>query len=396
MLKVGSPLLLIIPIPLLHPVLSSVTLSCSPMQLQPDIHIMQENAKTVDDLVRTRSSTNPDHPTVVFGHETAYTYTHTYTTTDINTYTTQAAHLYTKRYKLAPRSAAHKQKQKQKQEQVVVGVLAPTTPEYLITILGVARRGHAALLLSPRLAPDVVLYLLRQAGATLFLCAGEHEHEYQHQLQGDPSLVVGRVLRHDEYACRLEPEPERGREIEVKRECEENDIVWILHSSGSTGLPKLVPVTNRSALARYADAADILGKHKTTLSTLPMFHAFGMTAVFRMLWCGGTVQMWDPGVPVTTAALGRVVRQGRGKWTFGLFATVPAVLKMLAEDDEGVRFLRGFEVVTSGGSSLADALGDYLTGEGVRVVSIYGMYVYLPNSSILLFCPRHCPVPVTV
>lgn len=312
-------------------------------------------AKTINELIHSLKTTHPDHPAVIFSSPSEEETT--YTTTDINTYTTHAAHLYTHRYDLHPRSPTH--------PKTVVGVLAPTTPEYLITILAIARQGHAVLLLSPRLADDVCGYLLREAGARLLLVGHGRETLYRQVQKQCPSLVVGVIARHEEYAFQTETE------ISINLDCDrEEETVWILHSSGSTGLPKLVYVTNRSALARYADAVDLLGKN--TLSTLPMFHAYGMTAVFRMLYCGGrTVQMWNPCVPVTTASLVKAARKRK----FGLFATMPAVLKMLAEEEQGVEFLRQFEVVTSGGSPLAEGVGEFLVREGVRVVSIYGMFV---------------------
>lgn len=318
--------------------------------------------RTVDELIRHQATIHPSHPTVLFSSSTPGKET-IYTTNDIDNHATRAAQIYIQRYNLQPRSSST-------QPQTIVGVIGTTTPEYLITILAVAKLGHAALLLSPRLASDVHGYLLEQSGASLLIQDAEDMTRglpLQAQAQRTP-LVIGRMAQHHEYASPTNETTEITPGLDNDQEQE--SPVWILHSSGSTGLPKLVPVTNRSALARYADAVAWLGKD--TLTTLPMFHAYGMTSVFRMVWCGGTVRIWDPRTPVTTGRLVGIAREKQ----FGLFATVPAVLKMLAESVEGVGFLRGFEVVTSGGSPLAEGLGESLVREGVRVVSIYGMYVF--------------------
>ena len=51
---------------------------------------------------------------------------------------------------------------------------------------------------------------------------------------------------------------------------------------------------------------------------------------------------------------------------------VPYVLKLLAETDEGIECLAGFEAVSYAGAAVPDDLGDRLVERGVNLVSFYG------------------------
>lgn len=51
---------------------------------------------------------------------------------------------------------------------------------------------------------------------------------------------------------------------------------------------------------------------------------------------------------------------------------VPYVLKLLAETEEGIECLAGFEAVSYAGAAVPDDLGDRLTERGVNLVSFYG------------------------
>ena len=110
-----------------------------------------------------------------------------------------------------------------------VAVLAANRAEYLVSILGVMRAGLVAVPVNVRLPRATVEHVLRDSGARLAFCDAD---------QGGLPLGVGRLAL-DEVAGLPPPgdlpaaPPEPG------------ETAMILYTSGSSGLPKGVPLTHR-------------------------------------------------------------------------------------------------------------------------------------------------------
>jgi acyl-CoA synthetase (AMP-forming)/AMP-acid ligase II len=70
------------------------------------------------------------------------------------------------------------------------------------------------------------------------------------------------------------------------------EVALVLHTSGTTSRPKLVPLThaNLCASARNVSAVLDLGEGDRCLNVLPLFHIHGLVgAVLSSLWSGGSV-----------------------------------------------------------------------------------------------------------
>jgi acyl-CoA synthetase (AMP-forming)/AMP-acid ligase II/acyl carrier protein len=70
------------------------------------------------------------------------------------------------------------------------------------------------------------------------------------------------------------------------------DVALVLHTSGTTSRPKLVPLThaNLCASARNVSAVLNLGERDRCLNVMPLFHIHGLVgAVLSSLWSGGSV-----------------------------------------------------------------------------------------------------------
>lgn len=60
-----------------------------------------------------------------------------------------------------------------------------------------------------------------------------------------------------------------------------------------------------------------------------------------------------------------------------IVCTVPYVLKLLAESDEGIEALKRCSIVSSSGSRCPDELGDMLTERGVFLGCLFGSCVFI-------------------
>lgn len=151
-------------------------------------------------------------------------------------------------------------------------------------------------------------------------------------------------------------------------------IAKILFTSGSTGVPKAVPVTQNMLCATMAmHAANVARTDQTPQSVLlewlPWSHVAGGTAIFNsVIEDGGTMYLDDgrpaPGEFEKTLRNLREVSPTR-------FSSVPAGFTMLAdalEADDGLgrTFFRQLRRLTSSGAKLPDSVYQRLQRQAVR------------------------------
>lgn len=151
-------------------------------------------------------------------------------------------------------------------------------------------------------------------------------------------------------------------------------VAKVLFTSGSTGVPKAVPITQRMLCATMAmHAANVARTPDTPDSTLlewlPWSHVAGGTAIFNsVLEDGGTMYLDDgrpaPGDFEKTLRNLREVSPTR-------FSSVPAGFAMLAdalEADEalGRTFFRQLRRLTSSGAKMPDSVYQRLQAQAVR------------------------------
>ncbi|EXM14415.1 ANL, N-terminal domain [Fusarium oxysporum f. sp. vasinfectum] len=296
---------------------------------------MALDARTIDELVRLNAERNKDHVAVIES-PTGDQQSQSYTSKQIDGFAFQVACVYSEKYDLQPRTSSH-------QKPKVVALCGIGDFEYLITALAIAKLGHTTLFLSLRLPLESCVGLLRPSNAALLLVQ-QGQQSLAEYVNGDSLDVAAEAVAPIDQG--MPTRSTEGRQntnlaAALDIEAERNTAVWILHSSGSTGLPKLVSVPNGAALRRYTANLGSLGLD--TLTTVPLYHAFGMSSFFRCFIRQKTIQLYAK-LPITTSHLLQVTRDRM----FGLFSAVPFTIKLLAESEEGMRFLRGFSVITTG------------------------------------------------
>lgn len=316
--------------------------------------------RTVDELIRYRAKENPDHVAVIFSRDGDEI--REYTSSQIDSYAYAAANYYWKNHDLAPRTSST-------QPAEVVGISGIGDFDYLISVLAIAKLGHSSLFLSPRLAEQVRDKLLKDASARLLLVQ-QPGNELGAQVNGHAtSIPIANVPGPDVYEIdSTVPDGETASTNltdGLNLDQEDKSIAWTLHSSGSTSLPRLVHLNNAVVLPRYTVEIETFGLD--TLTTVPLYHAFGMNSFFRPFSACKTTRLYSK-LPIVVSDLIKTTKARR----FGLFSTVPFTLKLLSETSEGMEFLKGFDVITSGGSPISEELGNKLVSEGVRLMSVYG------------------------
>jgi len=161
-----------------------------------------------------------------------------------------------------------------------VGLLAEKSPEAVALVLACLLARRPFLLPSPALADDALSNLFAQAGCTTVLT---------------PQGQARRMLPPASVA----PPPRLAA-----------DTAFMLTTSGSTGLPKIVPLGSQ-AVARFADWAAPafgIGPGRTVLNVAPLNFDICLLDIWTTLAAGGRVVMVDPAYAANGRHLTEVLR----------------------------------------------------------------------------------------
>ncbi|PWY76504.1 NRPS-like enzyme [Aspergillus sclerotioniger CBS 115572] len=235
--------------------------------------------------------------------------------------------------------------------------------------------GVPVLLLSARLSATAIHHLLKKTNAAAVLASPRH--------QGTAAQAVDLMLSTDErtislykpvpYATFLGPAPAVESICHTLHFFSEKDRdVLILHSSGTTGLPKPIYVSHRHLLCfttchAFETEQEAQG---INVSTLPLYHGYGLMAPALAMGAGKTVCFPPPGTVPSAHSVIRLIKTTQA----ASLMSVPSILEemTLAPHDDGVRTLAALDFVTFGGGILPPTVGDRLVATGVKILNHYG------------------------
>ncbi|KAJ7067512.1 putative nonribosomal peptide synthetase [Mycena amicta] len=183
-----------------------------------------------------------------------------------------------------------------------------------------------------------------------------------------------------------------------KASIEDSEVAFYLHSSGSTGLPKPIPISHRYIISVVSQ--DMMAEMARTtprlaLGAIPSFHAMGVFMQFAStIFLGLTACIYplastaeEYHVPPNATAE-NALENARRAGANGIM-TVPAFLVEWAQREEDVEYLKSLNRVPFGGGPLPTRVGDFLMNRGVKLAQIYGGTEFGPANK---FHPRDGPV----
>lgn len=190
---------------------------------------------TIDHLLSLRAEQIPDTPLIAYpspGSEYRK-----YTARQLNAFAYQAAKRYSKFLPLRTSSSSPER---------VVALLGVSNFDYVISMLGLSKLGMTMLLLSTRISDDAYRHLIEKTNCSHVLVQGAFEKTISRVREGFPRpLSVFLMAESSSFDSSVVPEREKFLPAEDTRfgmrfnPVEERDKrAWIIHSSGSTGLPK--------------------------------------------------------------------------------------------------------------------------------------------------------------
>ncbi|CEN59746.1 hypothetical protein ASPCAL02190 [Aspergillus calidoustus] len=148
--------------------------------------------------------------------------------------------------------------------------------------------------------------------------------------------------------------------------------VLILHSSGTTGLPKPIYTSHRHYLSfalchEFKNEEEMLSP---VLSTSPLFHGFGLLPPCLSLGVGKPFCLAEASTIFTGHSTAQLLQSSGSK----SLLTVPSILEEIAllPDNVGIQALQPLHFVAFGGGLPKESIGDRLTTAGVKLLNHYG------------------------
>lgn len=243
-----------------------------------------------------------------------------------------------------------------------MALLAASDLDFIVTWFALSRLGFAVLCLSLRLAPVAVVKLLEETGCRTVVCGQTHgiattTQAVQRQVASVQTLdLPGRDL--------YQQPAELPRFVRVvDREKERDEIALIMHSSGSTGLPKPVFLSHRNVLCHAVQGAGV-----DNFGALPLYHMYGVSTMLQAMYPGKKANMYNVLMPLTAENLLATIEAVQPQ----AIHLVPYALGLLAEQPRGVEALQRCRMVTAAGARTPDELGDRLVRQGVKLGVVFG------------------------
>jgi acyl-CoA synthetase (AMP-forming)/AMP-acid ligase II len=254
-----------------------------------------------------------------------------------------------------------------------VGLFAPSDLSYVITFFALFRLGCRVLTISIRLSETACLNLMERTecdtlivGSTVRIAATT---EGLKRTRSDLHFIP-MPARSDFDKPNSPPEPV-FRDIPDK-EAEHAQLALFGHSSGSTGLPKPLSLSHRSILSN-----NFSGTGCKAFNALPWYHLHGLFTSFQAMYMRKTAHLYNADLPLTAEHLVAALKEVQPE----ICHTVPYVLKLMAERQEGIEVLKRCKYVTSAGARTPDELGDRVVEQGVNLGVIFGLFVKNHNTS---------------
>ncbi|KAM0482540.1 hypothetical protein ACHAPX_003059 [Trichoderma viride] len=254
-------------------------------------------------------------------------------------------------------------------EPKTIGYVGQNDIRYLLLVVAATKLGNKVLLSSPRNSPEVHLSLVQQSDCKFWITTpGVPKFDFI----GVPLLRIPEVNELlDSKAVKpyvYDKEWQQGR----------NDTLCLLHTTGSTGLPRLIPIT--LAAASSGDALGgmkrIQGKLPTLaewagtkmLNALPLFHAAGLSfSLFCVIFFRFSVVFPPPG-PV----MQNMVEETLDNIDLDSAFMTPLVLIDIANTPRVLDKLAKLKFVTSSGGPVPPPVGNIINPR-VPIMQTMGM-----------------------
>jgi acyl-CoA synthetase (AMP-forming)/AMP-acid ligase II len=249
-----------------------------------------------------------------------------------------------------------------------VGIVLENSAEAIVLFLAAALVAAAAPL-NPAYTEAELRFYLEDVGARALVVPPEGAEAARRALPQGAILVEAAIA--GDGRLQLESGGRAPRRADPGEPGGDN-VALMLHTSGTTGRPKCVPLRHRNLAASVDNTATHyqLGPEDVSLCVMPLFHVHGlMASALATLRTGGTVVVPAPFNPLS---LWTAAAEQRPTW----YSAVPTIHRMVLAQARGERPppSRSLRFVRSCSAALApELMAEIEQRLGVPVLEAYGM-----------------------
>ncbi|KAI0111253.1 acetyl-CoA synthetase-like protein [Nemania sp. FL0031] len=246
---------------------------------------------------------------------------------------------------------------------------------YLLFIFAAIKVGYKMLLSSPRNNLDGHLNVLEKSDCQIFLSASDSNTDVQpilarRQMRTLTVPILDELLDHS--PVKIYPYTKSFDDA-----C--HDPCLVLHTTGSTGLPK--PIVWKNAMLTtyeawrlvppvdgYVPTTEVYQQATRAYTSMPLFHTSGINAAITWaLSLGVTLVYGDPHVPPNAAYVAEMHEFAGVDASMG----APSIYEDLSRREEWLEGLKGMHYIVASGAPLSHQAGDAITNY-TRVIGNLG------------------------
>ena len=235
---------------------------------------------------------------------------------------------------------------------------------HTVAVIGLMKAGYIVMLPSPRNSQEHQSSLFDAAKSTCLFYDPRMDRQAEVVICAKPETRMYSIPHFDDLVQQGKTEGP----YESRCSIDYDDHVLVMHTSGSTGAPKPIFLTNgflslldpsgsisppQDRQSAYHSFASWHGKF---FSALPLYHVFGTIVMVRTICTADNLVLPSADRPANATAIAQILKETQPK--AGAFA--PSLLEEVCTTDDGLATVAKLEHIFFGGGPLANETGDRL------------------------------------